>query len=239
MIYLHDKGIETLVSDVPEPWRDRRHPVGALGGAGSRHGVHREPHPAPGAAAPRLVLHLPRAQDHAVLRLLRTRDGVGGRRGRMMSATVVDLLRESCDRWPDRTLLAFEDGLELTRRDVRELVERFAATLRGVVAPGERVVICTENRAEYLIAFLAVLTVRGAVVPLNPASGPGRRPAHPPHVGRRARDRRRARRPARGGPGVAARAAGRDPARRRRARRAFPKPSRASTSRAPAAGPTT
>jgi carnitine-CoA ligase len=89
-----------------------------------------------------------------------------------MAATLVDLLRESCDRWPDRTLLAIEDGLELTRRDVRGLVERFAATLSGRVAPGERVVVCTENRAEYLIAFFAVLAVRGAVVPLNPASGP-------------------------------------------------------------------
>jgi acyl-CoA synthetase (AMP-forming)/AMP-acid ligase II len=107
-----------------------------------------------------------------------------------MSSTVVELLGESCDRWPDRTLLAFEDGLELTRRDVRGLVERFAAVLSGVVAPGERVAICTENRAEYLIAFLAVLAVVSIKEkPLSTLTGDERRAreAAPPATSDRSR----------------------------------------------------
>ncbi len=69
-------------------------------------------------------------------------------------------------------MIAFEDGLEVTRRELRHLVEGFAATLAGRIDPGERVAIAMENRLEYLVAFLAVVANRGVVVPLDPAAGP-------------------------------------------------------------------
>jgi crotonobetaine/carnitine-CoA ligase len=92
-----------------------------------------------------------------------------------MTATarsVVALLRDSCERWPDRPVIAFEDGLEVTRRELRALVEAFAATLPERIRPGERVALAMENRLEFLVAFLAVVANRGVVVPLNPAAGP-------------------------------------------------------------------
>ena len=85
--------------------------------------------------------------------------------------TVVDLLRDSCDQWPDRPLLTLEDGPTVLRRDMRELVEGFAGSLTGLVSAGERVAIVMQNRAEFLIAFLAVVAARGVVVPVNPESG--------------------------------------------------------------------
>jgi len=85
--------------------------------------------------------------------------------------TIIELVHAGCARSPDKPALIFEDGLTLTRRDLRELVERFAGTLHELIEPGERVAIAMDNRAEYMVAFLAVLANRAAVVPINPASG--------------------------------------------------------------------
>lgn len=85
--------------------------------------------------------------------------------------TVIELVLAGCERCPDKPALIFEDGLELNRRALRDLVERFAATLSEKVREGERVAIVMDNRAEFMIAFFAVVANRAAVVPINPESG--------------------------------------------------------------------
>jgi crotonobetaine/carnitine-CoA ligase len=87
------------------------------------------------------------------------------------SHTVVELLRDACDRSPDKEAFAFEDGMAVTRRELRDLTERFAATLADQVQPGERVALIMDNCSEFMVAFLAALTCRAAVVPVNPEAG--------------------------------------------------------------------
>jgi crotonobetaine/carnitine-CoA ligase len=95
----------------------------------------------------------------------------GGMWSAVQAADLIELLNWSCERWPNQPVLIFEDGVTLTRRDLRERVESFAAYLGGLVEPGDRVAISMDNRAEFLAAFLAVVARRAAAVPLNPASG--------------------------------------------------------------------
>jgi crotonobetaine/carnitine-CoA ligase len=84
--------------------------------------------------------------------------------------TVIDLVTAACRRDPDRPAMIFEDGLVLTRGDLLARAEGFAAFLRERVGVGERVVIMLENRAEFMIAWLAVMANRAILVPVNPAA---------------------------------------------------------------------
>jgi crotonobetaine/carnitine-CoA ligase len=81
--------------------------------------------------------------------------------------TVVEIARRACERDPERPALIFEDGLVLTRRELLERAERFAAYLRDRVAPGDRVAIMLSNRAEFMIAWLAVVANRATLVSIN------------------------------------------------------------------------
>src|SRR5262245_58758198 len=82
--------------------------------------------------------------------------------------TIIELVREACLRDPDRPLLIFEDGLTLTSRDLSARIESFAAALRERIAPGDRVAIILGNRAEFMIAWLAVVALRAILVSVNP-----------------------------------------------------------------------
>ena len=82
--------------------------------------------------------------------------------------TIIELVRDACRRDPDRPLLIFEDGLTVTRRDLMTRVESFAAALRDRIAPGDRVAIILGNRAEFMIAWLAVVALRATLVSVNP-----------------------------------------------------------------------
>ena len=90
----------------------------------------------------------------------------------MESGTIIELLRGGCERDPDGSVLVFDDGFELTRLELRERVEAFAGFLRSKVERGDRVAIAIDNRAEFMIAYFAVVGVRCSVVPMNPESGP-------------------------------------------------------------------
>lgn len=87
------------------------------------------------------------------------------------TSTVIDLLLLDSTRPADTPVLIFEDGPEISRSQLRDLVEGFAGYLRDRVSPGSVVAIMMENRAEFLIACLAVIAVRAAFLPVNPASG--------------------------------------------------------------------
>jgi len=83
-------------------------------------------------------------------------------------STVIELVRDACQRDPDRPLLIFEDGLTVTRRDLAARVESFAAALAERIGPGDMVAIILDNRAEFMIAWLAVVALRATLVSVNP-----------------------------------------------------------------------
>jgi crotonobetaine/carnitine-CoA ligase len=83
-------------------------------------------------------------------------------------ATIIELVLDACRRDPGRPLLIFEDGLTVTRRDLRARIESFAAAVRDRIAPGDRVAIILDNRAEFMIAWLAVVALRATLVSVNP-----------------------------------------------------------------------
>ncbi len=83
--------------------------------------------------------------------------------------TLLDLFVPSCHRDAAPAMI-FEDGLVLSRADLLDLTQRFAGYLRERVSPGEVVAIMVGNRAEFMIAHLAVCAVRATLVSINPTA---------------------------------------------------------------------
>jgi crotonobetaine/carnitine-CoA ligase len=96
--------------------------------------------------------------------------GVGVPGSAVGCRTLIELMAAACVRAPDVPAMIFEDGVVVTRRGLLERAERFAAWLQQRVRPGEPVAIMVETRAEFMIAFFAVIAVRGTLVSINPAA---------------------------------------------------------------------
>jgi carnitine-CoA ligase len=84
---------------------------------------------------------------------------------------VVTLVREALDREPSKPVFVFEDGVVVTRGQFRTAVENFAGYLSSRIAPGDRVLIMLENRAEFMVAWLAVNACGAALVSINTSAG--------------------------------------------------------------------
>src|SRR5712692_2428333 len=84
--------------------------------------------------------------------------------------TITELVWQACQRSPDLPALIFEDSVLVTYRQFLERAERFAAYLGDHLRPGDRVAIMLENRAEFMIAWLAVVANRAALVCINTAA---------------------------------------------------------------------
>lgn len=84
---------------------------------------------------------------------------------------IITLAREALNREPESPLLVFEDGLTLSRREFRERVEALAGYLAARLDPGDRVAIMLENRAEWLVAWLAVNACNAGLVSINTSAG--------------------------------------------------------------------
>jgi crotonobetaine/carnitine-CoA ligase len=82
---------------------------------------------------------------------------------------IVELARLGCERNPGAPAIIFEDGLVLGRRELLNRVESFASYLKDRVSPGDRVAIILENRAEFMIAWLAIVACRATMVSINTA----------------------------------------------------------------------
>ena len=126
--------------------------------------------------------------------------------------TLLDLFVPSCRR-DTAPAMIFEDGVEVSRADLLALTEQFAGYLRERVDPGEVVAIMVANRAEYMIAHLAVCAVRATLVSINPTAKAARHAPHPHRFRGGAGHRRR------GQPGAHGRVARRRPGPSRRRRR--------------------
>lgn len=85
---------------------------------------------------------------------------------------LLEVLGAGIDRFGDRPVLSFDDGFTITGNELREHAERLAGYLATVLQVGDRVAIAMGNRAEYVIAFLAVVANRAVVVALAPDIGP-------------------------------------------------------------------
>ena len=72
---------------------------------------------------------------------------------------------------PDRAAIIFDDGVTLSCATLLDRAQRLAGGLEGVLSHGDRVALAIGNRAEFLIAFLAVLAHRGTVVMLGAGIG--------------------------------------------------------------------
>jgi crotonobetaine/carnitine-CoA ligase len=66
--------------------------------------------------------------------------------------------------------MIFEDGLVVTRGELLRSAERLAGWLKERVGLGDAVAIMVETRAEFMIAFFAVIAVRATLVSINPAA---------------------------------------------------------------------
>jgi carnitine-CoA ligase len=82
--------------------------------------------------------------------------------------TVIELVDQACRRWPDAPAMIFEDGLVVTYAELLGAGERFAAYLAERVEPGDAVAVILRNRAEFMIAWLAVVANRAVLVSVNP-----------------------------------------------------------------------
>lgn len=71
----------------------------------------------------------------------------------------------------DRAMVIFDDGVELSCADFLTGAEQLAAGLASLVRPGDPVGLAVGNRAEYLLAYYAVMSLRGVVVQFDPKVG--------------------------------------------------------------------
>lgn len=92
-----------------------------------------------------------------------------------MTANLAELLTRAAQLAPDRAALVESGGGAVTTwSQLDDAVSRMAEGLgrQGLVA-GNRVVIATANRPEFVISYLAVLRARLVAVPVNPRSATG------------------------------------------------------------------
>ena len=90
---------------------------------------------------------------------------------RVPRATLLDYLDTAARRYPDKPAIAY-CGTTLAYARLRERVDALAAYLqqRLGVAPGDRVLLASQNCPQFVTAFYAVLRAGGVVVPVNPMS---------------------------------------------------------------------
>ncbi len=82
---------------------------------------------------------------------------------------LLQTVKAACAAEPGKPALIFEDGVVVSRAVLWSAAESFAGYLHERIKPGERVAIMMPNRAEFMIAWLAVVAARGVLVPLNPS----------------------------------------------------------------------
>jgi crotonobetaine/carnitine-CoA ligase len=95
-------------------------------------------------------------------------EGAGSIWSAVSDRTVIDLVHRAGTTDPDRAAMVFEDGLVVSRGDFLDRVERLAGYFRDRIRPGETVAIMLGNRAEFMIAWIAVVANRGILVSINP-----------------------------------------------------------------------
>jgi crotonobetaine/carnitine-CoA ligase len=86
------------------------------------------------------------------------------------SNNLVEVLRDACFEDSTAPMLVFEDGLTVTRGEMRARVERFAGYLLKRVSRGDRIAVMLGNRTEWMVAWFAAAGCGLTVVSMNPAA---------------------------------------------------------------------
>jgi long-chain acyl-CoA synthetase len=98
--------------------------------------------------------------------IVRTDDGILRYTG--LPDSLLDMLRNSVERWPDRECIVIIGGERLTYRQVWDRSARVAGGLAAAgVRPGDRVANRYGNSLEWCLAFWGTLMAGGIVVPVN------------------------------------------------------------------------
>jgi len=82
--------------------------------------------------------------------------------------TIIQLVDEACRSWPGSPAMIFEDSLTVTYAELLAASEQFAGYLAERIQPGDAVAVILRNRAEFMIAWLAVVANRAVLVSVNP-----------------------------------------------------------------------
>ena len=90
----------------------------------------------------------------------------------MSGQSIIEVVDRAADREPDKPAMIFEEGLSISRAEFRDRIEKFAGYLAQRVAPGDKVALMLDNRAEFMVAMFAIIAVRGIVVSISPAAKP-------------------------------------------------------------------
>ena len=109
--------------------------------------------------------------EQAVTELEEARWAPLGERASGLPSDVVAVVREACEREPQKPALIFEDGVVVSREEFRRAVEVFAGYLAGHVDPGDRIVMMLENRTEFMIGWIAANACGAGVVSVNTDHG--------------------------------------------------------------------
>jgi carnitine-CoA ligase len=80
---------------------------------------------------------------------------------------VIDLIARACPPGDDRPALVFDDGVSITRGELRTAIASFGGYLAEHIEPGDRVAIMSENRIEFMTAWLATVAAGGMLVSIN------------------------------------------------------------------------
>ncbi len=84
---------------------------------------------------------------------------------------ILTRIQEAASRYPDRVAVQMKEGEGYRKYLYRELIPLVASVCRGLsrrgIAKGDRVAILSENRPEWIIAYLAVTSLGAVVVPLD------------------------------------------------------------------------
>ena len=75
---------------------------------------------------------------------------------------------EAAEKWKDKTAICFY-GRKISYRELRNLVDRFAAALHGLgVQKGDRVALFLLNSPQFAIAYFGALKIGAILTPINP-----------------------------------------------------------------------
>jgi long-chain acyl-CoA synthetase len=84
---------------------------------------------------------------------------------------LLELLEASCEQWKGRVALRMEGERKdrITYGELRRMAERVAGFLHAAgVAKGDRVLLASENRPEWAVAYFGILRAGAAAVPVDP-----------------------------------------------------------------------
>ena len=84
---------------------------------------------------------------------------------------ILTKIQASAKNYPDHVAIQFKEGEQYRKHTYAELIQIVASVARALsqqgIAKGDRVAILSENRPEWVFAYLAVTSLGAVVVPMD------------------------------------------------------------------------